>query len=244
MTIEDVRPELARRLRQRPDFITISSLDRPRCDAPARARSRSSTTDTSSRVSTAELNRFLGELKEMRQPPSKGSRRLNVLYGAQVATRPPRFRLTVNDPGARHTRLRATGWRTSSASASTSRASRCRRFPRTLVRSSSSARARGGRRSRGLLRDRGHDVVRRKAGTHRRTRRSRRPTLVVIAVPSSAFARGAGRVRAPRRCSSSPRGSIRQTGNRLSTLVHGRPVAVLSGPNMADEVAAACPAQP
>ena len=51
------------------------------------------------RVPTAELNRFLGDLKELRQPPSKGGRRLNLLYGAQVATRPPRFRITVNDPG-------------------------------------------------------------------------------------------------------------------------------------------------
>ena len=52
-----------------------------------------------SRIPTAELNRFLGELKEMRQPPSQGCRRLNLLYGAQVATRPPRFRFTVNDTG-------------------------------------------------------------------------------------------------------------------------------------------------
>ena len=52
-----------------------------------------------SRVPTGELNRFLGELKEARQPPSKGGRRLNLLYGAQVTSRPPRFRLTVNDPG-------------------------------------------------------------------------------------------------------------------------------------------------
>ena len=48
---------------------------------------------------TAELNKFLGELKQARQPPSKGVRRLNMLYGAQVASRPPRFRITVNDPG-------------------------------------------------------------------------------------------------------------------------------------------------
>ena len=52
-----------------------------------------------SRVPTAELNRFIGELKEMRQAPAKGNRRLNLLYGAQVASRPPRFRFTVNDPG-------------------------------------------------------------------------------------------------------------------------------------------------
>jgi len=35
----------------------------------------------------------------VRQAPARGARRLNVLYGAQVSTRPPRFRLTVNDPG-------------------------------------------------------------------------------------------------------------------------------------------------
>jgi glycerol-3-phosphate dehydrogenase (NAD(P)+) len=33
-----------------------------------------------------------------------------------------------------------------------------------------------------------------------------------------------------------------ETGERLSTLVHGRPVAVLSGPNMAEEVVAGLPA--
>jgi GTPase len=98
VTIEEIRPELQRRLRQRPDFITISSVT-------GRGVSRLLDKVTElydryiSRISTADLNRFLGELKELRQPPSKGARRLNVLYGAQVETRPPRFRLTVNDPG-------------------------------------------------------------------------------------------------------------------------------------------------
>jgi tetratricopeptide (TPR) repeat protein len=49
------------------------------------------------RITTGELNRFLGELREARQPPSRGNKKLNLLYGAQVATRPPRFRFTVND---------------------------------------------------------------------------------------------------------------------------------------------------
>ncbi|MGH3039248.1 MAG: ribosome biogenesis GTPase Der, partial [Gaiellaceae bacterium] len=31
--------------------------------------------------------------------PSKNGRRLNLLYGTQVSTRPPRFRVFVNDPG-------------------------------------------------------------------------------------------------------------------------------------------------
>jgi GTP-binding protein len=50
------------------------------------------------RISTGELNRALGELREGRNPPSERGRRLNLLYGAQVSTRPPRFRLSVNDP--------------------------------------------------------------------------------------------------------------------------------------------------
>jgi GTPase len=98
VTIEEVRPELQRRLRQRPDFITVSSKTgrgvSRLLDKVAELYDR-----YAGRVPTAELNRFLGELKEVRQPPSKGGRRLNMLYGAQVATRPPRFRITVNDPG-------------------------------------------------------------------------------------------------------------------------------------------------
>jgi GTP-binding protein len=98
VTIEEVRPELQRRLRQRPDFITVSSVT---------GRGVSRLLDKvgelydryAARVSTAELNRLIGELKAERQPPAKGARRLNLLYGAQVASRPPRFRFTVNDPG-------------------------------------------------------------------------------------------------------------------------------------------------
>ncbi len=98
VTIEDIRPELQRRLRQRPPFITTSAKT---------GRGISRVLDKvgelfekhASRVPTPELNRFIGELKVARQPPSKGVRSLNLLYAAQVGTRPPRFRITVNDPG-------------------------------------------------------------------------------------------------------------------------------------------------
>ena len=47
-----------------------------------------------------ELNNFLQELRAARQAPSKSAtRRLNLLYGTQTQTRPPRFRFFVNDPG-------------------------------------------------------------------------------------------------------------------------------------------------
>ncbi len=98
ITIEDVRPELQRRLRQRPDFITISSTT-GRGVSRLLEKVAELYDRYASRVPTAELNKFLGELKEIRQPPSKGVRRLNMLYGAQVTSRPPRFRITVNDPG-------------------------------------------------------------------------------------------------------------------------------------------------
>jgi GTP-binding protein len=98
VTIEEVRPELQRRLRQRPDFITVSSVTgrgvSRLLDKVAELYDR-----YAARVSTADLNRLIGELKAERQPPAKGARRLNLLYGAQVASRPPRFRFTVNDPG-------------------------------------------------------------------------------------------------------------------------------------------------
>jgi GTP-binding protein len=98
VTIEEIRPELQRRLRQRPDFITVSSVT-----GRGISRLLEKTAELfdryAARVPTAELNRFIGELKEMRQPPAKGNRRLNLLYGAQVSSRPPRFRFTVNDPG-------------------------------------------------------------------------------------------------------------------------------------------------
>jgi GTP-binding protein len=98
VTIEEIRPELQRRLRQRPDFITVSAISgrgiSRLLDKVAELYDR-----YVSRISTADLNRLIAELKEQRQPPAKGTRRLNVLYGAQVATRPPRFRFTVNDPG-------------------------------------------------------------------------------------------------------------------------------------------------
>ncbi|HWB56728.1 MAG TPA: ribosome biogenesis GTPase Der [Gaiellaceae bacterium] len=96
--IEDVRPLLEDRLRQRPPVVAVSArtgrgvgrlLDRVE-ELFARSVSR---------VSTAELNRFLQGLRESRPGPSKNGRRLNLLYGTQVSARPPRFRIFVNDPG-------------------------------------------------------------------------------------------------------------------------------------------------
>jgi glycerol-3-phosphate dehydrogenase (NAD(P)+) len=66
--------------------------------------------------------------------------------------------------------------------------------------------------------------------------------LVVVAVPSAAF--GAVVAALPGRAPilSLTKGLDPATGNRLSTLVTDRPVAVLSGPNIADEIARGLPA--
>jgi GTP-binding protein len=96
ITIEDVRPELQRRMRQRPPFITISAKT-GRGIGRVLDKVGELYDKHVSRIPTPELNRFLGELREARQPPSRGMKKLNLLYGAQVGTRPPRFRFTVND---------------------------------------------------------------------------------------------------------------------------------------------------
>jgi glycerol-3-phosphate dehydrogenase (NAD(P)+) len=86
-----------------------------------------------------------------------------------------------------------------------------------------------------LLRGRGHDVT-----LAVRTTIDDVPyeeaDLVVIAVPSSSFRDAIGHVRGSAPVLSLVKGLDPATGERLSTLVHDRPVAVLSGPNMAEEV--------
>jgi GTP-binding protein len=50
----------------------------------------------SHRVPTPELNRFLADLAQMREPPQKQGKRLKLLYAAQIGVRPPRFAIQVN----------------------------------------------------------------------------------------------------------------------------------------------------
>jgi glycerol-3-phosphate dehydrogenase (NAD(P)+) len=65
--------------------------------------------------------------------------------------------------------------------------------------------------------------------------------LVVLAVPSLAFADVAAALPGDAPVLSLTKGLDPATGNRLSTRVQGRPVAVLSGPNMAEEIAEGLP---
>ena len=65
--------------------------------------------------------------------------------------------------------------------------------------------------------------------------------LVVLAVPSRAFAEVAEALPGDAPVLILTKGLDPATGNRLSTRVQGRPVAVLSGPNMAEEIAEGLP---
>jgi GTP-binding protein len=96
--LEEVRGHMTRVLRQRPPVIAVSAKSY-RGVLRLLERIEELFEKYTARVGTGELNRFLGELRNARHPPGKGTRRLNLLYGTQVQTRPPKFRLFVNDPG-------------------------------------------------------------------------------------------------------------------------------------------------
>jgi glycerol-3-phosphate dehydrogenase (NAD(P)+) len=91
-----------------------------------------------------------------------------------------------------------------------------------------------------LLREREHDVF-----VARRDAIGDAPyteaDLVVVAVPSDAFRAVLAHIDGDAPILSLAKGLDPSTGERLSTLVHDRPVAVLSGPNMAEEVLAGLP---
>jgi GTPase len=96
--IEEVRRYLHRRLRQRPSLIAVSAKTGRGIGRLLDEIQKLFETYTT-QISTPELNRFLRDVREARQPPARNGRRLNLLYGAQVQTRAPRFKLFVNDPG-------------------------------------------------------------------------------------------------------------------------------------------------
>ena len=89
------RARIAEKLRQRPRVLTVSAhtgrnvarlLDESIALADRRA----------ARIPTPELNRFLGEAVQARQPPATRGHRLKLIYMAQVGTAPPRFAIQVN----------------------------------------------------------------------------------------------------------------------------------------------------
>jgi GTP-binding protein len=96
--IEEVRDRLEPRLRQRPPIVAASAKTM-RGVGKVLDRVEKLYGKYTERIPTGELNRFLGELREVREPPSRNGKRLNLLYGTQTTVRPPRFRFFDNDPG-------------------------------------------------------------------------------------------------------------------------------------------------
>jgi GTP-binding protein len=98
VTIEDVRPRIESRLRQRPPLIAVSAKTGRGLERLLQYVAELFVKHTG-RIPTPTLNDALAELRQARQAPSQRGKKLNLLYGAQVSTRPPRLRIHVNDPG-------------------------------------------------------------------------------------------------------------------------------------------------
>ncbi len=89
------RARLARKLRLRPRLLTASALT-GRHVGRLLEETLALGDRMSARIPTPELNRFLGEVVEGRQPPAKQGHRLKLIYMAQIGERPPRFAIQVN----------------------------------------------------------------------------------------------------------------------------------------------------
>jgi GTP-binding protein len=89
------RARIAEKLRQRPRVLTASATS-GRNVARLLSETIALGDRCSARIPTPELNRFVGEVVQARQPPAKQGHRLKLLYLAQIGTRPPRFALQVN----------------------------------------------------------------------------------------------------------------------------------------------------
>jgi GTP-binding protein len=98
--LEHERARVAEKLRLRPRVLTASALTGRHV---ARLLNEAITLGDrmSGRIPTPELNRFLAEAVQARQPPvgtrrSASQHRLKLLYMAQIGERPPRFAIQVN----------------------------------------------------------------------------------------------------------------------------------------------------
>jgi GTP-binding protein len=89
------RARVVEKLRQRPRVLTASALN-GRNVARLLTETIALGDRRAARIPTPELNRFLAEAVQARQPPAKQGHRLKLLYLTQVGTRPPRFALSIN----------------------------------------------------------------------------------------------------------------------------------------------------
>jgi GTP-binding protein len=89
------RAKVKGKLRLRPKVMTTSALTGRHVDRLLTEVLRLGDR-MSGRIPTPELNRFIGEVVQARQPPQKQGHRLKLFYAAQIGERPPRFAIQVN----------------------------------------------------------------------------------------------------------------------------------------------------
>ena len=96
--LEDAKAKVARKLRQRPQVMAVSATS-GRGMKRLVAEALSLADRSAQQIPTPELNRFLGDLQALREPPSVRGKRLRMYYMAQFETSPPRFAIQVNNRG-------------------------------------------------------------------------------------------------------------------------------------------------
>jgi GTPase len=96
--LEDAKARVAKKLRQRPQVLAVSART-GRGLKRLVAEALSLADRTTQWIPTPELNRFLGDLQSLREPPAVRGKRLRMYYMAQFETSPPRFAIQVNNRG-------------------------------------------------------------------------------------------------------------------------------------------------
>ncbi len=96
--LEHTRARVDKKLRQRPKLMAVSAKT-GRGLTRLVAEALDLADRSAQRIQTSQLNRFLADVQEVRQPPAKHGKRLRLYYLAQFETSPPRFALQVNDRG-------------------------------------------------------------------------------------------------------------------------------------------------
>ena len=96
--LEEAKAKVARKLRQRPQVMAVSAAS-GRGMKRLVAEALSLADRSAQKISTPELNRFLGDLQALREPPSVRGKRLRMYYMTQFETSPPRIAIQVNNRG-------------------------------------------------------------------------------------------------------------------------------------------------
>ena len=96
--LEDAKAKVARKLRQRPQVMAVSATT-GRGMKRLMAAALWLADRSAQWIPTPELNRFLGDLQALREPPSVRGKRLRMYYMTQFETSPPRFAIQVNNRG-------------------------------------------------------------------------------------------------------------------------------------------------